>query len=82
MKPAKQCVDAQKNVCKMVPQPDICKEVPIKPFEVCQPTKSCAEASEIEICTVPGITEIFQECTEKCVKAKADVCTNKQVEVS
>ena len=52
MKPAKQCIDVQKNVCKMVPQPDICKEVPIKPFEVCQPTKSCAEGTEIEVCTV------------------------------
>ena len=65
----------------MVPQPDICKEVPIKPFEVCQPTKSCAEASEIEVCTVPGTTEISQKCTEKCIMAKANVCQDKQVEV-
>ena len=60
-----QCFEVEKNVCEMVPQPELCKEVPKKPFEVCKETNICKEASKIEICTVSGITEISQECTEK-----------------
>ena len=66
----KTCLEVQRYVCEMIEYPKSCKEVPMEPLEVCQPTfcpeTSKCNANETEICTVSGITEISQECAEKC----------------
>ena len=81
----KTCLEVQRYVCEMIENPKICKEVPMEPLEVCQPTfcpeTSKCNANETEICTVSGITEISQECAEKCHMEKASICENKEFEV-
>jgi len=76
-----QCFEVQRYVCELIPQPDICREVPMKPVTVCQPKTSDCNANEAEICTVSDITTISQECVEKCKMEKGTVCEDKEVEV-